>query len=140
MEGPYAAVKLQEHLQQRGGTINPPADSVTLARAEKRLGLALPAGVRAYLLRFDGMETCDDDLMRFWSADELALTALPNEEQGLTFADYSISAHEYLVNLNTGAVQIECSPPMPDVARDWDHYVERFLTESIPLWWISSDS
>jgi hypothetical protein len=81
---------------------------------EERLGSALPAGLRRFLLLSNGMtleERDPESQVRFWGLEELAFVGscapeldVPEYRRVLVFADYSVWAHAYGVALPSGEV------------------------------------
>lgn len=85
---------------------------LAIAAFEDRFRLSLPAEVRAFYERFNGLLDMDSDLNRFWSIGELAAVPaaldsdfrgiaahLPHADEYFAFADHSISVFIYAVRL-----------------------------------------
>lgn len=90
------------------GPLRPPAGLSAIVEFEARYSLTLPPDVREYFLVVDGMDigTWDGNEIRFWplteirpACDELPEIARHAYGDYFIFADYSICAHMYAVNL-----------------------------------------
>jgi len=114
-----------------------PATRAELAEFEERHRVCLPDDLREYFLRVNGMARnqwwqWDEDLINFYPLADLVRceeTAGPTAR--FIFADYSISAHEYAVELTTapppsGAVYaIGLGPVL--IARTFSEFLTRYL-------------
>lgn len=107
------------------------ATPASLVDAEVRLGIRLPDELAELLLLADGMidGEVDDLLIRFWSASELKTF-----DGHVLFADFSLCAHGYALELRTGAVVIVGGPqPMVEVAVSFPHFLKAYLTHPARL-------
>ena len=107
------------------------ASPAVLVDAEVRLGIHLPDELAELLLLSDGMVEgeMDDLLVRFWSAAELKTF-----DGHVMFADFSICAHGYALDLRTGAVVVVGGPqPMAEVAVSFPHFLKAYLTHPARL-------
>lgn len=86
-------------------------DDSAVAQAEVRLGVRLPAGMVALWKAVDGMAPgdWDDQLLRFWPLQEIGPVGLDvlgldsaAHCQLFLFADWSLWAHAYAVDLGHG--------------------------------------
>jgi hypothetical protein len=107
------------------------ASPAALVDAEVRLDLQLPDELAELLLLADGMleGEMDDLLVRFWSASELKAF-----DGHVLFADFSLCAHGYAIDVDTGAVVIVGGPqPMLTIAVSLTDFLKAYLTHHARL-------
>lgn len=119
---------------------------------ERNWRIHLPDDLVAYFLRVDGMALGEYDrqLIRFWPLSELkpAGSELRAIDVGLyadefLFADYSIWAHEYVINLGAlayGRVAIAGGVSPIQVAKSFGQFLERYLNDPDSLFRVESNS
>ena len=103
----------------------------SLVDAEMQLGIHIPEELAELLLLADGMVEgeMDDLLIRFWSGVELKTF-----DGHVMFADFSLCAHGYAINLETGAVVIVGGPrPMAQIAVSFPDFLKAYLTNPAGL-------
>ena len=103
----------------------------SLVDAEARLGIQLPDELAELLLLADGMDDDETDelLIRFWSASDLK-----SFDGHVLFADFSLCAHGYAIDLESGAVVIVGGPqPMAEVALSLTDFLKAYLTHPARL-------
>ena len=114
-----------------------PATDAELAEFEKSHRVCLPADLREYFLRVNGMARnewwqWDDDLINFYPLAELIRCAeTAGQTARFVFADHCISAHEYAVELTaslplSGSVYVIGSGPVL-IARTFSEFLARYL-------------
>ncbi len=125
---------LHRTLLARGVELEPPATKKQLALLEDDLQHALPPGIRAYLELFNGMPNGGDDgdFMRIWGVREMREHLSGRGSGQLAFADFLIASHFYVVDVRTGSVAIDHTPPTIPLG-SWGRFVERYCTEESPI-------
>ena len=114
-----------------------PATHAELAEFEEGHRVCLPDDLREYFLRVNGMARnewwqWDDDLINFYPLAELIrCEETAGQTARFVFADHSISAHEYAVELTaslplSGSVYVIGSGPVL-IARTFSEFLARYL-------------
>ena len=113
------------------GLANDGASPGSVVDVEVRLGIRLPDELAELLMLADGMvdDEMDDLLIRFWSARELKTF-----DGHVLFADFSLCAHGYAIDLKSGAVVVVGGPqPMREVAVSFPQFLKVYLTHPARL-------
>jgi hypothetical protein len=137
MTNPLDAIlsELAPRWQQQGITVAPGACISALKEFEARFHVICPEDFAAYLLTVGGMPVpgeWDEHLIRFLPLAEIApiLEVLdPSLEGYFTFADYSISAHEYAIRLATppNDVALIHNPGSRVIAPDFTNFLKLYF-------------
>lgn len=93
--------KFLEHLNSQGVRLREPATADEVRAFEQRNGVCIPADMSAYVRTLNGTLDMDPDLFLFWPLSAFSLSAVQNNEKLFVFADYSISAAEYVVSMSS---------------------------------------
>ena len=145
---PSIGEKLKAHWSSMDLKINRGIPESELQLFERRYDVSLPDDFRSYFLSVNGMDAnvCDESLIRFWPLQEV--TPLPDEAPHLVglgtiayanslfvFADYSIWAHAYAIQLGRESVQNSVyiiAGATPDrIAGSFSEFVDLYLSKSI---------
>jgi|SRR5262245_10879035 len=108
------AESLRSNWLSSGIKINPGVSKATLQLFESKYEVMLPDDLREYFLLVNGIDInmTDEDLIRFWSLEEVKSISegaseysdqgyLPDPSSIFMFADYCIWSHTYAIRLSS---------------------------------------
>ena len=134
---------LSEFLRTQGLTANGGASEDEIAAFERRYKVQLPADVRAYFARVNGVVggrdgAWDDEMIALWELrdvrplnEEVEDCQTPAADHYFVFADWSIWAHSYAIHLppagNEAPVFIAFNPQIERVANSFDDFLRGYI-------------
>ncbi len=137
--------RMREKLKSDGVAPRPPVQPQALAAFEEHYKVRLPADFRAYFSVCDGMDdgVMDEDMFSFWDLSRLrpiqeelpnepAYREFPGANRFLCFADWSISADIFAIELHsdpTSANRVFALGPRPLGISSFSDFVDAYLRE-----------
>lgn len=134
---------LSEFLRAQGLVPHGGASEDEIVAFEQRYNVRLPADVRAYFARVNGVVggrdgAWDDEMIALWElkdvrplSEEVESCRTPEADRYLVFADWSIWAHAYAIHLDTTGtetpVYIVFNPQVERVADSFNDFLQRYV-------------
>ena len=137
------AQKLIKHWKTQDIETEPGIDIAVLEKYEEKHQLYFPQSVKDYFTSVNGMKHtddgnwCDDEFIRFNNFEE-EIYRKYNPQGYFIFADYSLSAHHYLIKLTSeqqeeSAVYVDYTDDLQKVSETFTEFVNEYLNKNLDV-------